>query len=188
MPLMVRVDDYAELAALVAEREERRALETAAEPASERALAAAEPAGESSDTSQAGSGTVFAPLFTARAAAVSAAARLLIAWEDADLRQLACDERAPARAWAHALDLCSRTPGDALPAGELLRGADSAVRTSLGNQAALDRLLIRRYRGLGRPVRLVSGAQLGHHDDQQYWVVSHDQATAWRRVREGRLR
>lgn len=182
--MMVRVEDYPELAALVAEREARRdqagELVSSAdyEPVDSDPVEAA-----TGDDGDSRSGTVYAPMFTARAAAAAALARTLVTWEDADLEQLAGDVRPAARAWAHALDLCSERPEAAVPTSHVVAGAPHRVAGLYASTDSLDRLLVRHYGGVGRPVRLVSGAQLGHHDDQQYWVVTREQADAWRRAR-----
>lgn len=174
---MVRVDDYPELAAIVAEREERRSRVEEGVAAPEQA---ADPSAEPARV------TAYAPLFTARTAAVAASAQLLVTWDDADLEQLAGDSRPAARAWAHGLDVCSRRPGHAVPTTQVVNDAAAEIVGRFADQDALDRLLIRKYRGLGRPVRLISGEQLGHHDGQRYWVVTEEQATAWDRVRSRR--
>lgn len=163
VPLLVRIEDYAELASQVAAREARRPDEAGLTPETRVVLAE-----------------------TARAA--TKAEELLVRlkpWGLDELRQIvvtAPTYKTMAR-WARAMDVASEHPEEFLSTAEMASESGMSINEWRDAPRKLPQHLTAHFRAnIEWPLAAVGGRELGK-DDQVYWGITIDQAQRWRQVR-----
>lgn len=162
VPLLVRLEDYAELANQVAASEARRPVE--AEPTATRVALTKTP----------GSPTKAQELLAQ-----------LKPWNLDELRQI--DANAPiyktmAR-WALAMDVASDHPEEFLSTAQIASESGMSINEWRDAPRKLPQHLTAHFRaGLEWPLRAVGGRELGR-DDQVYWGITLEQARRWKQVR-----
>lgn len=163
IPLMVRLEDYAELAAEVAVREARRPVERA-EGAHATWTVSDEP-------------TMAAP---------TKAEELLASlkpWSLADLRRIhdTADKYKTMARWAKAMDVVCQRPGPDgfLSTSEVAERSGMTINEWRDAPRKLPQHLKAHFpANIGWPLQAVSGRSLGR-DDQVYWGITAEQANRW---------
>jgi hypothetical protein len=168
IPLLVRSEDYAEFAAMVADREMvRDDEEEPAPPVLEVAIGEGR-AKTGSDRYEAVLAAEFAKL---------------LPWELADLERLANSSVLTAQRWALAMDVCTAHEGEFLSTEQVCAESGMSINEWRDAPRKLPRHLASHYpAGLGWPLRGVWGRQLGR-ENQVYWAITPEQAKRWRQVR-----
>jgi hypothetical protein len=163
VPLLVRIEDYAELASQVAAREARRPEESARTPGTRVALAE-----------------------TSRAAtkAEELLARLK-PWSLDELRQIiatAPTYKTMAR-WALAMNVACDHPEELLPTTQIASESGMTLNEWRDAPRKLPQHLAAHFpANIEWPLAAVGGRELGK-DDQVYWGITIDQAQRWLQVR-----
>jgi hypothetical protein len=163
VPLLVRIEDYAELASQVAAREAKRPDE--ATRTAETRVALAE---------------------TPRAAtkAEQLLARLK-PWSLDELRQIIDTTptyKTMAR-WARAMDVASDHPEEFLPTTQIASESGMSINEWRDAPRKLPQHLTAHFpANIDWPLEAVGGRELGK-DDQVYWAITIDQAKRWLQVR-----
>ena len=163
VPLLVRIEDYSELASQVAAREAKRPHESAWTPETRVAL------GE-----------------TPRAA--TKAEELLTRlkpWSVGELRQIidtAPTYKTMAR-WARAMDVASEHPEEFLSTVQIANAAGMSINEWRDAPRKLPQHLTAHFpANIEWPLAAVGGRELGK-DDQVYWGITAEQAQRWLQVR-----
>ena len=163
VPLLVRIEDYSELASQVAAREAERPDESGPTPETRVALAA-----------------------TPRAAtkAEELLARLK-PWSTDDLRQIidtAPTYKTMAR-WARAMDVAAEHPEEFLSTAQIASEAGMTINEWRDAPRKLPQHLTAHFAAnIEWPLAGVGGRELGK-DDQVYWGLTAEQAQRWLRAR-----
>ncbi|WP_183095800.1 hypothetical protein [Nocardioides stalactiti] len=184
IPLLVRREDYPELASLVAEREAVRpdgpagsVGTTAAAPTAAAALAAA--------LAPEAARAPVAPALTPEEIAEAAQLAKHQSWDIAELERLATSPVLTAHRWKAAIDVCASQPGAFVPTERLAELI--GVKPEEWNDAenGMRRHLLAHYPDApGWPLVAARGADLGRDDDQLWWAITESQATRWTAIRD----
>ena len=163
IPLLVRIEDYAELASQVAASEAKRPDEAARTPEMRVALAE-----------------------TPRAAtkAEEWLARLK-PWSIKDLRQIidtTPNYKTMAR-WARAMDVASNHPEEFLPTTQIASESGMTINEWRDAPRKLPQHLTAHFpANIEWPLMAVGGREFGK-EDQVYWAITIDQAKRWKQAR-----
>lgn len=157
IPLMVRAEDYLELAGLVADREQGRP-DAVPGPA---AVAAGDDAAARDELD------------------------LLVPWDEKALIQLAEGRTVTTRRWTLAMDVCSRHVGQFLSTEQVAAEAGMEVTEWRDAPRKISRHLEAHYDVPGWPLKGIDARRIGKNDGQVYWGINQEQALRWRRVRSG---
>ena len=161
IPLLVRSEDYAELAALVAEREAVRADGLPARvvtPETPPAAVAPSP----SERSEAGQLALHAP------------------WPLTELERLATSPALIAHRLKTAMDICAAQPGVFVPEDRLSELMGIKAEEWSSATRAMRRHLDAYYADApGRPLVTVAGRTIGRDDDRLWWAITDEQARRW---------
>jgi hypothetical protein len=160
IPLLVRREDYPELAALVAEREAVRP------DAQQVQVVTTEPsaplAPSPNERTEAGQLALHAP------------------WPLADLERLATSPALIAHRLKAAMDICAAQPGVFVPEDRLAELMGIKAEEWSSATRAMRRHLDAYYGGTpGRPLVTVAGRTIGRDDDRQWWAITEEQARRW---------
>jgi hypothetical protein len=163
IPLLVRIEDYAELASQVASREAKRPDEAGSTPQMR---------------------VVLAEMPRAATKAEELLARLK-PWSLDELRQIvvtAPTYKTMAR-WARALDVASDHPEEFLPTTQIAGESGMSINEWRDAPRKLPQHLTAHFPpNIEWPLVAVGGREFGN-DDQVYWAITIDQAQRWLQVR-----
>lgn len=163
VPLLVRIEDYSELASQVAAREAKRPDEADLTPEPRVTLA------------QTPKGTTKAEELLAR----------LKPWSLDELRQIidtATTYKTMAR-WARAMDVASDHPEEFLSTAQVARESGMSINEWRDAPRKLPQHLTAHFpANIEWPLAAVGGRELGK-DDQVYWGITAEQAQRWLQVR-----
>lgn len=182
IPLLVRREDYAELAALVAQREIGRP---------ERPLGSVVSTDLPYAVPVAGVGPVppaapAAPVVELTPAERAEAEQLagLVPWSEVELERLATSPALLAHRWRMVLDACSSRPGRFFADERIFPLTATRPEEWEETRAAMGRFLETNFPDApGAPVVVASGATLRRGDAQDWWAVTEEQADRWREIR-----
>lgn len=175
IPVLVDIEDYHEITAMVAERARARGASGASE------LPAIAVVGPTSRTLNTPDGDQYA-----RTAA--AALESQIAWELEDLERLADPETRfeTARRWALAMDACLKHIDDPFPfisTEQVCNESGMTLNQWRDAPRKLPAHLAKHYPNVRNwPLAAIEGRKVGR-DNQIYWALTQEQAQRWRQVR-----
>ncbi|KAA1421727.1 hypothetical protein F0U44_05495 [Nocardioides humilatus] len=181
IPLLVRREDYPELAALVAQREIGRP---------DRALGSVVSTDLPTSSAAAPAPTYAAPvvaepvveLTPTEQAEVDALARFHT-WSEADLLRLATSPVLAAHRWRMAFDACAAQPGRFFPDDRVAPLTGVRPEEWLEVRTAMGRFLETHFPDVpGAPMVVIDGLAL-ERDAQDWWAVPEEQARRWREIR-----
>lgn len=162
IPLLVREQDYLELAALVASREAGRNAESTGWPADSQPVD-----------------------LTASSTREGKLLATLKPWSVVSLRQLAdsAETYATAMRWSKAMDVMLNHVGEFISSAQLAHEAGMTINQWRDAPRKLPSHLEKHYEPqLGWPLKAVGGREL-RKDDQVYWGITKEQAARWSQVR-----
>lgn len=164
IPLLVRREDYAELAALVADREAGRLDGSPVQVVSPDApMAPATP-----------------PVMSPNQRSEAGQLALHAAWPLADLERLATSPALIAHRLKAAMDICAAQPGVFVPEGRLAEQMGIKAEEWSSATRAMRRHLDAYYADTpGRPLVTVAGRAIGRDDDHLWWAITDEQARRW---------
>ncbi|MEZ0577193.1 hypothetical protein [Nocardioides sp. MH1] len=164
IPLLVRREDYPELAAVVAEREAGRPdaqpISVVAAPEATAAVATPVPQGEAAELAR------------------------HVPWSATDLERLAASPALTAHRWKAAIDACAAAPGVFIPTDRLALLIGVRTEDWADAEIGMRRHLRAQYPDVpGLPLATATGTTLLRDDDQLWWAVTETQARRWTEIR-----
>ncbi|PWN03206.1 hypothetical protein DJ010_08785 [Nocardioides silvaticus] len=185
IPLLVRREDYAELAALVAQREVGRPDRPLGSVVSTD-VPYAVPVPGVGPVPPAAAAAPAAPVVELTPAERAEAEQLarLVPWSTTELKRLATSPALLAHRWRMVLDACSSRPGGFFADERIAPLTATRPEEWAETRAAMGRFLETNFADApGAPVVVAGGATLRRSDTQDWWAVTEEQADRWREVR-----
>lgn len=168
IPVLVRVEDYREITALVAQREATRTAEVEDLPT----VAA----------------TPLAPGAVPTSTQFEQALAQQPVWGVEDLRRLARGETLTTQRWTRAMDVCAQNPGSFLTTSQVAQAAGMSINEWRDAPRKISRHLQAHYPAVprdpnGDPVWPLYAKTMPDKPDEVSWAISEDTARRWHEVR-----